>query len=198
MKGRLHYLAWDRPWTLVEDDGQLVDLEPLFWDFAEAHRGSAAVLPMGPDGIALSLDPLSNRVIHFDQRGAGILLSGQRFDFQNVAAYLAMALERLNGRQVKVRVEPHAFTIEADPAEPVPQVFYSRDNYGRVPAGEETSRCKAGQGDECCIFLIAGGEGFECAKFSALSRVLLDRHAKGEMRAGRIGNCRLAGREIDR
>lgn len=196
MKGRLHYLTWDRPWCLIENDGQLVDIAPVFWDFAEANRGAPASLNISLDRIDLVIDPSEPLRIDFDGRGAGIILRSDA-RFQNITAYLAMAMERFNGRQVDVDLSSTSFALVADPAEAVPEVLFKIEggNEGRIPEGEERNRCKIGQGSECCIFVLFNSSGFECGKFGTFSRVLLERHVSSKMAAGRIGNCRLGGRE---
>ena len=35
--------------------------------------------------------------------------------------------------------------------------------------------CRIGQGLDCCRYLIAGREGFECAKLTSLKKLLDDR-----------------------
>lgn len=198
MKGRLHFTGWNRQWIVVEDDGQLVDIAPLFWDFAEAHKGAGAELPYSLDSIGLVLVADAMTAIDFDERGSGILISeSDGACFKNVMAYLCLAFERLNGRQVTVTADGTKFEIAASPSEDVPQVFYIKDggNEGRIPDDAVIDRCRIGFGADCCIFLTSDPNGFTCSKFGGLSRVLLERHAAGQMAAGRIGNCRLAGRE---
>lgn len=60
-----------------------------------------------------------------------------------------------------------------------------------IHAGMERSTCKIGQGADCCIFLVGGANGFECAKFSSLAKPLLARKYLGTMVANRVGSCRL-------
>ena len=83
----------------------------------------------------------------------------------------------------------------ADASEQVFGVYFTDGNSCEVPSDAEKTFCKAGQHD-CCIFLSAGTGGFHCEKFnSPLARMLLDRLAKGAIRASRIGNCALLGRK---
>lgn len=45
----------------------------------------------------------------------------------------------------------------------------------------EPKKCGAGKGAECCIFLMCGPKGFECARFGSLHAYLAartDMHAK--------------------
>jgi hypothetical protein len=59
-----------------------------------------------------------------------------------------------------------------------------------------TRVCKIGQGAACCIFLVGGSKGMECAKFSSLANTLLARKFAGTMVANRVGDCRLVPEEI--
>jgi len=75
------------------------------------------------------------------------------------------------------------------------ELKYTGDgNSCKIPDDKVREICKIGEVD-CCIFCTVGGNGFNCEKFNSyLSRVLLDRHSKGDMRASRIGNCKITGR----
>jgi hypothetical protein len=48
--------------------------------------------------------------------------------------------------------------------------------------------CKIGRGAECCRYLMAGGNGFECAKHTTLASVLDNRVAFDEINA-KGDNC---------
>lgn len=48
---------------------------------------------------------------------------------------------------------------------------------------EAKSICKLGQGENCCAFLVAGPDGFECVRMTDLSAMILDRLDKGTMNA---------------
>ena len=39
---------------------------------------------------------------------------------------------------------------------------------GQENAVADKDKCGAGKGEDCCIFLTAGGNGFECARFGDL------------------------------
>lgn len=180
-----------------QDFGQF-DIAPLFWAFAAAHKDAAAVMPIALDFFTLKLDTSSTLSIHFEEPGAGILIKSSSWGFQNVAAYLADAMQRMNGREVTVSVSADAFSIEADPDEDVANVLYfGSGNDARVPEGRERDLCKVGQGKNCCIFFGVGGNGFTCMKFGSGGRYMLERLEQGRTNAGRIGDCRLAGREKD-
>ena len=51
--------------------------------------------------------------------------------------------------------------------------------------------CKIGQGKDCCKYLIMGKSGFECAKFTTSTKLLIDKNwnpqkvAQGDNCAGK-------------
>lgn len=50
----------------------------------------------------------------------------------------------------------------------------------------EFDPCGGGRGPDCCIYLVAGSKGFECAREDAGLKATLDaRHARGSMVAAR-------------
>lgn len=199
VSGKLEYLGWDRPWMVGERD-----VSRLFWETAACLKDRLATQTYSRDGYALTADPLAGMKLEHEGRGSrpGLFKEDGSFGFTNVAAYLEMALWRLNGRTVNVMCAPEAvFSIEAAAFEQVPEVRYYDGNMSRGspdagPNDEFVRRvCKPSTVD-CCIFLTAGADGFACAKFSGwLTQSLLDRKAEGTLRATRIGNCRNIGRE---
>lgn len=44
-----------------------------------------------------------------------------------------------------------------------------------IKAQADFKKCGAGQGAECCIFLISGTDGAECARFGGLHSILVSR-----------------------
>ena len=115
----------------------------------------------------------------------------------NVHVCLDEALGWLSGRLVEIEIEDgKQVKFSADASEEVFGVYFTGEgNSCKIPNGAVKAVCKIGQRD-CCIFLSAGADGFNCEKFnSPMVRMLLDRLAKGTMRASRIGNCALLGRK---
>ncbi len=114
----------------------------------------------------------------------------------NIQAFFDDALVWLSGRMVTIKIEDgKQIKITADKSEKVFGVYFTHNNTCEVPAGAEKTVCKIRQQD-CCVFLISGGYGFQCGKFNPpLARVLLDQLAEGKMRAKRIGNCTVLGRK---
>ncbi|SOC37044.1 hypothetical protein SAMN05892877_103388 [Rhizobium subbaraonis] len=195
LAGTLEYLRWDHPWKVTSAAGDL-DLSPPFWEAAQIMQGHPAVLSYTRDSFTLALDESAEHIITMRAVGEGILLTRKDgdFGFQNVLAYAEDAFIRLNGRRIIATIDADRFDIIADPfAPPVPDVnYFGSGNMGRIP---DPMPCRPGDGAETCIFLVGGPSGFECAKFSSIARTVLSRKADGTMRAGRIGNCRLNGRE---
>ncbi|RWX72520.1 hypothetical protein [Mesorhizobium sp. M2A.F.Ca.ET.039.01.1.1] len=199
MIGTLEYLGWQRPWTLTAEDGSTRDISADFWDAAERLKGKPTSMDARGDSIALRADPASEYELIFETRGEGILISKMpsfRWGFSNVLYYFEQHMHNLNSRRIEVEIAEDRFALIARDAEDTPAVYYSDGNLAAIPEGWERSICRVGEGKNTCIFFTAGAGGFSCAKFSGpMGRMLLERHAAGQMNAGRIGNCRIAGRK---
>ncbi len=200
INGTLLFTGWfNRPWRLVQESGAEVDLFPLIDGVFQRANGQPASHDQTLSSYEFDVDPVSDfdlvhetdKHVYLDKRGD--------FGFSNVAAYLESALGWLSGRSVFVDIEDNRFSIRANPAEEVFTLkFFGKGNSCRVPTGKERDLCKVGEAD-CCIFLACGPDGFECLKFAdGTARMLLDRHHRGDMRASRIGNCAVNGRESGR
>lgn len=197
IEGKLEYLTWRRPWK-VEIGDRFNDISIVFWDFAERLKGKRVQMSYTLDSFTLAANEKSDFALNFEVRCEGIALDKiDGFGFSNVLAYCESAMHRLNGREIIVAVDDVSLKIFANATENVPEVKYkSSGNMARVPEEMVRGPCGLGEGPNTCIFLVAGSEGFECAKFEgSLSRQLLGRKAEGAMHAKRIGNCRLIGRE---
>ncbi|ANH05180.1 hypothetical protein shn_14835 [Shinella sp. HZN7] len=197
ISGRLEYLGWKRPWK-VDGGSNAADLSREFWQFAEQRRGKPIKHVYDRDNYMLKADDASEFDLNYIEAGEGIIAQKREgFGMFNVAAYLEWALLALNGRQIIATITPGGFWLTNAPNEDVPGVVFQREgNMGVVPPGMERAICKVGQGAECCIFLCGGSTGLECAKFDpAFARQILDRKARGQMNADRIGDCRLLGRQ---
>lgn len=48
--------------------------------------------------------------------------------------------------------------------------------------------CKIGQGNDCCRYLVAGGQGFECAKFTSAGKIM-DVRAEANISVAQGDNC---------
>lgn len=198
LKGRFFYTGWlNRPWRLVDEEAKEhkeIDLHPLIADALIKWDGQRMSHENSHNGYSLWLDPKSEYNLVNGEDDFVILDKPAQFGFSNVVAYMETGFHFANGRLVIVTIDDDGFQIEADPAEEVLGLYFTHDNSCDVPAAAEHSVCKAGTRD-CCIFLTMGPSGFQCEKFSSgTARHLLDRYAKGEMNATRIGNCKLLGR----
>jgi hypothetical protein len=201
IEGRLLYMGWfNPPWKLVTDNGE-IDLWPIIDKFLASLNGKRAKHDQKRDGYSLTADESSEFQFKYVPGKYVLLEKLKGFEMSNVHAYnvhayLDETLIWLSGRLVKIEVENgKQIKFIADKSEEVLGVyFFSDGNSCEVPKGVEQTVCKIGQPD-CCIFLVVGGDGFSCEKFSGpTARVLLDRLAKGNIRASRIGNCAILRR----
>ncbi|WP_336801745.1 hypothetical protein [Kaistia sp. MMO-174] len=201
VSGRLRFYGWTHPtWDLLQPDGSAVDIKPAFWEAIlsmAGKRGGHDYVGHHFPSMRIYLEPRSDREILAREIDCGIIES--RLDnagWSNIAAYFEQILVALAGRLVEFKASPDEIEIIADRTEKVPHVLYfGRGNSARVPDGAERIVCRAGEAD-CCIFLTMGTGGFECAKFSGpMALHLLQRAGAGEMRATRLGNCAVVGRE---
>lgn len=197
--GPLEYLGWQYPtWKIGIDH----DLKGAFWRFAEKNRDQPCRQEYSRGSYTLTADPEAEFDLSYNESGLGILLTKRKrggFGFTNVTAYLEWALQALNGRDVIAEISDTKFTVAADPGENVFGVYFtSPGNSARIPDGAENSICKVGT-SEACLFTSFSTKGFRCEKFSgSTAGMLLARKAEGTIRAQRIGNCALLGREEDK
>ena len=63
---------------------------------------------------------------------------------------------------------------------------------GPEDAVADPDKCGAGKGDECCIFLVVGSEGFSCARFGSLHWDLQFRRMEAKRHPNKLfPNCQL-------
>lgn len=201
IEGRLEYLGWERPWSVI-GERDTVDLSAAFWQVAAKLKGRPTSMPVEPDNFGLRFDAASPCDCDFDEVGSGIIIASKTdFKFANVFSYCSSILCSLNGRQVIASVEEESFTVFANPMHDVPALLRKLDDRGNMIGLDDKTakaRCKPCTVD-ACIFLTVGAGGFECAKFAdGLTRTIIDMRARGAMRATRIGDCRCAGWEGNR
>lgn len=199
LKGRLQYLGWfHRPWKIITDEGE-TDLWPIMDSFLSSLAGERASHRRGTEDYALFADPNSGYRLTYEPDKLVLLETADESGMLNVHAYLDEVLVWLSGRMVEIEIDEteKSFKAAADPAEQVFGVYFTGDgNSCGIPDGAERTVCKMGEGKETCIFLSFGSGGFYCEKFSgSTARLLLDRLAEGTIKAGRIGNCAVLGRE---
>ena len=64
--------------------------------------------------------------------------------------------------------------------------YYSGTDYrelevvGPENAKADPEKCGAGTGEQCCIFLVVGSEGFECQRFGSMRNTLIFREMKAK------------------
>ncbi len=196
LKGKLEFISLFQPVKLFADDGE-IDLREHYFKLFERLNGIKSKMSYGMNNIEICSDEDSDSVIQYENDDNGILIllnKVDKFGMSNVGAYLPGILQSLNGRHVIVSIKENGISIANDPEENVLELYYTNSNCCKIPEGEEQKTCKIGTID-CCIFCCAGADGFECLKFNSPSaRMLLDRYSKKEMRASRIGNCAIVGR----
>ncbi len=199
LKGKLEYTSLFEPIKLIGEEKE-IDLRDYYFPLLEKLNGKKSRMDDQRRSIEIYGDETSENIIEYQNAGDGILMLIKRIDgkgVSNIAAYLPDALQRLNGRQVIVEVsEKNGLKLFANPEEKVFGLYYTGAGNGcKIPEGAEKTVCKIGT-DDCCIFCCLGAGGFGCLKFDSLStRQILQRHAKKEMNATRIGNCEVLGRK---
>lgn len=196
-KGRLLYMGWfNLPWKLVTDNGD-IDIWPIVEKFFISISGKLADHKRERESYTLSTSESSEFRFNYIPGKEVLLEKIKGFGFSNVFAYIDDSLIWLSGRLVEIEVEDDKYVkFAADTSEKVFGVYFSGDgNSCEVPPGSEKTICKIMQHD-CCIFTTASADGFHCEKFNGpIARMLLDRLAKGTIRASRIGNCTNLGRK---
>lgn len=198
LEGRLMYMGWTKlPWTLETNDGE-IDLWPVIEEFFVSINGKKAEHKRTKDSYVLFADENSEMEFTYISGQYVLLKSVDGIGMSNVNAHLNESLIWLSGRLIKVEFElGKRIKISADESEEVHGVYrIEGSNACEVCKGDERIVCKIGQPD-CCIFLTMGVEGFYyCEKFSGmLARELLYRLVHGDIRATRIGNCKLLIRD---
>lgn len=193
IKGKLEFISLHKP-IMVGD----VDIRERLWELFSNLNKLPAQMNQTRDSIHIGLDENSDFHIRYENDKDGILIlleKTQGFGMSNIGAYLPDTLQSLNGRVVYFTISDSELKVFPDKAESVFGLYYTRNNCCKIPDDKIHSICKPGTSD-CCIFMAAGGSGFECLKFDTSSaRMLLDRFGNGKMNASRIGNCEILGRK---
>lgn len=196
-QGRLLYMGWfNRPWKLVTAKGE-IDLYPIINKFLISLNGKRAQHEQKGNSYVLEANLSSGFQFKYVPDEYVLLEKIEGFEMSNVHAYFESAIGWLSGRMVEIKImDGKQIKFIADETETVHGVYFVGDgNSCEVEKGDEKTICKVGQSD-CCLFLTVGSQGFGCEKFSgSTARMLLDRLAKNEIRANRIGSCALLGRK---
>jgi len=197
--GRLEFTGWfNRPWALhPRDGGKVFDLYSLINESLKGLNGKRVTMDYSLSSLHLKRDEESEFVVEYREDEIASLTKVEGFGFTNLGAYIPRAFQTFNGRTVYFTAhDDGGFQITPDDTEVLNEVWFGGEG-NLCPVGDDTVKnvCRPGTTDTC-IFLVAGGNGFECAKFcSATARTILDRHHNQTMRASRIGNCKLMGRK---
>ncbi len=194
LKGKLKFISLFHPIMLGK-----IDLRQYYFKLFENLNGVKTKMNYSMNSIEIIADETSDKVVKYENDKDGILIllnnSDGSFGMSNIGAYLPDMLQRLNGMKVIADITDKGINITNDPKEKVLGIYYTRNNCCKIPDDKIKTVCKIGEKD-CCIFVSASSDGFECLKFdSPLARMLLDRYSKKDMRANRIGNCKILGRK---
>ncbi len=199
--GTLNFHGWFHPWKVITEDGVETDIHPVVASFFKKLAGQPVVFEDEPEGFHLVRDENSPKKLEYKVEGDGVILAllnkDGSFGLSNLTASIPDALQRIDGRNVVITVTDTEMRVQADPNQEVYKLPYTHGNMASIPEGIEKSQCQIGTSN-ACVFCVATGEGFECSKGNTqMGRMVLDRLAKGEMRASRIGSCLVAGRVRD-
>lgn len=201
IKGILEFTSLWNPINLETEDGE-IDLRVQIFELFENLNGKKTSMTYGMNDLKIATDDSSKYVMKFhrdtvvgDMETILMILDvPNEFGFSNIGAYLPDTLQRLNGMRIIVETDETSISFRHDEDETVNEIKYTSNNSCHVSDDDVKTICKIGQ-EDCCIFLTASGDGFNCEKFnSGTARILLDRHAEGTMNATRIGNCKIVGR----
>jgi hypothetical protein len=194
LKGKLQFISLFEP-IMIGD----IDFREYYFKLFEKLNGKKTKMEYSMNSIEIIADENSDKVVKYenDENGILILLNNVdgSFGMSNIGAYLPEMLQRLNGMKVIANITDNGINITNDTKEKVFGIYYTRNNCCKIPDDKIKTVCKIGEKD-CCIFISAGPDGFECLKFDSPSaRMLLDRYSKKNMKANRIGNCKILGRK---
>lgn len=198
LRGRLLFIGWERPWNLVMETGEKIDLQPIIANVLALLNDRQVVQEQHDQGIgsyALCMDTESDWRLKYIPNELIFLSKIDGRGISNVHAHLSTSLEWLTGRKIVVHIEEDGFKLFPDESEDVHGVrFVKESNLCTVAYDDAHQVCHAGAKD-ACIFLEVGDD-FCCHKFSgSTARMALDRFARGKMNATRIGSCKLLPRE---
>ncbi len=206
-KGKLDFRGmWDLPIFITTSKGELVDISVIVYNFFKQNHNVEAVTVEERELLSFKIMK-SNKVIKYTREFKGndlkkFGISTESLDgisWTNTNAQLEYFFMGANNRNIVLELDESfrgELTLKVDKFDDdVPTVFYSSGNKAVLVGDQKPEEiCKPGTTD-CCIFLVASGNGFECVKFDGYtSRLLLDRYSKGKMNSTRIGNCKCAGR----
>ena len=194
MTGKLRFLNIFEPILIGE-----TDIQKNIHDFFKKINKKKLSMDYTINSFILKTDNESTYEMDYEWSESGgyvMLKKIEEFGMTNISAYMSDILQNLNGRDVTATITEECLEI-IDNEEDVYGVYYTNSNLCKIPDDKIKEICKIGS-EDCCIFVCASGNGFECMKFdSYMSRQMLYRLAEDTINAKRIGNCRLLGRKYD-
>ncbi len=128
-----------------------------------------------------------------DESHMSITLVGPH-SMSNIGAYLPGALRRLNGRKIIATIEENRLHICGDPDHEVFGVYYTHNNLCAISPDDAKLVCKPNTLDTCIFLTLNPERGFMCNKFDSSSADMLNSFDEGELKASRIGDCKILGR----
>jgi hypothetical protein len=196
--GQLTFISFFHP-VIIDINGVKNNIRQLFFNRFSELDGKPVSMEEDRNEFKFYKDEGSEYFLTYNNDKGGMLAWAEKkvgIGGFNLLAYLPGFLQQINSRCVGIEFFKGGFKILVDPDEDVFGVYYTGNaNHCKVEDKDVKSVCKAGTSN-CCIFLVAGGSGFECAKFDTyVGRQLLYRHGEGKLNATRIGNCKLLGRK---
>lgn len=199
--GTLNFYGWFHPWKVFTEDEEEINIHPILSSFFEKLADQPATFENRLEGFRLVRDENSPKKLEYKVEDDGVTLVLVNKDgssgFSNLTAFLPDVLRCINGRHVIITLTDTELHVQADSSQEVYKLPYTHGNMASIPKGAEKSQCQIGT-RYACAFCVSTEDGFECAKGdSSLATTILDRVAKNDMRAVRIGNCLVAGRVRD-
>ena len=188
IKGKLRFLNLFHP-ILLDD----VDIWGYFHEFFESINGRKSSMDYSMDDFSIKLDENSEYEMRYEttENDSPKIISLKKLDFgwSNLGSYIPDMFQRFNGRNITLTVTDEEIKISSDPDENVYGTYYTDGNSCSIPDDKVKELCRPGS-EDCCIFLVASGNGFECVKFdSYMARQVLHRLSENTMNAKRIGDC---------
>lgn len=205
MTGVVTFTGMWNPIFMTTPEGDEVNISDMIYEFMEKNNMQPAKVVCDRNSFTLKMmesDRVLNILREFDDKGElkrfgiGIEVPDGGWGWTNTQLQLEGLFISLVGRNAILEMEDDTLTVKLDEFnDDVPTVYYDKGNNAVLVGNYKVKDvCKPGTND-CCIFLTASADGFGCSKFNGpTSRVLMNRHAKGEMNATRIGNCKCGGR----
>jgi len=197
IKGKLTFLSFFDP-ILVKDDTLSLDILKLIENFLIKNNNERCSFEYSINNFSLKINENYPNTIKFEHDNEGILCilkNVNKNSFTNILYYMEDIFRILNSRNIIVNINDSELNVCVDETnDNVYELYYTHNNSCEIQADKVKEICKPGT-EDCCIFLTVS-KTFMCEKFnSPFARTLLYKLKQKEMRASRIGNCKLMGRK---